>query len=39
MNEHEDLVALSKRIAAQHGLTQQFQEKVLQQLRAAFSGK
>ena len=39
MNEHEDLVALSKRIAAQHGLTQQFQEKVLQQLRAAFGGK
>ena len=35
MNEHEDLVALSKRIAAQHGLTPQYQERVLTQLRAA----
>ena len=36
MNENEDLVALSKRIGMQHGLSLQFQDKVLQQLRAAF---
>lgn len=36
MRENEDLVALSKRIAGDYGLTPQYQEKVLHQLRATF---
>ena len=36
MRDNEDLVGLSKRIALQHGLTGDYQERVLQQLRAAF---
>lgn len=36
MNENEDLVALSKRIAGDYGLTPSYQERVLHQLRAVF---
>lgn len=36
MNENDDLVAISKRISRDHGLSAQYQERVLEQLRSAF---
>jgi len=36
MHEHEDLAAVAKRIARENGLTQNFQDRVLQQLRQTF---